>query len=72
MKQLVVNVCDLIMYVPLAFLIVVVCGMFQKDPNAAIWLALAGFVAWCILTGFWFILSSILDELRAIRAKAEQ
>lgn len=73
MKETVIYVNSLVLYAVLAVLLVagfIALGVSDDLLTTGAWIV-AGFVAWCLISGLWFVLVAILDELKKLNRKGK-
>lgn len=71
MKQLVIDVNSFILYAALAVLVVfgfIILGTAGDPLVAGAYLG-AAFIAWCLISGLWFLLVAIYEELVKLNKK---
>lgn len=73
MKNLAIAVNSAILYLILAG--IVIFGFIMMGVSENVWTAFAfwivGIVSWCFVSGFWFVLVAILDELKKLNRKGK-
>lgn len=69
MKDFVISVNNLVLYVSLAVIwLVAIVSLFTAGFLPALGIFVAGTLVWCIVSGFWFVQSATYEELRKLSA----
>lgn len=66
MKSFIIALNDAVLYAILAPIVLFGLLMFSQSPLAGVLFLVGGTVVWCIVCGFWFVLSAIHEELRKL------
>lgn len=70
MKDFVIGVNNIVLYIALAFLwLTGLVVMFSQSFLAGFGMLVGGTLIWCIVSGFWFVQSATYEELRKLNAK---
>lgn len=70
MKDFVISVNNLVLYVSLAVIwLVAIVSLFTAGFLPALGIFVAGTLVWCIVSGFWFVQSATYEELRSVCAE---
>lgn len=72
MKDLVIGINNIVLYIALAFLwLSGLVVMFSQSFLAGLGTLIGGTLVWCIVSGFWFVQSATYEELRKLNAKSQ-
>ncbi|MCF4997423.1 hypothetical protein GIW70_21300 [Pseudomonas syringae] len=69
MKDFVIGVNNIVLYVALAVIWIAALVMLSNSFLAGLGTFVVGTLSWCIISGFWFVQSATYEELRKLNAK---
>ncbi|MFJ7795955.1 hypothetical protein [Pseudomonas sp. NPDC096950] len=70
MKEFVIGVNNVVLYVALAVIwIVAIVMFFMQGFWSGVGVFITGTLTWCIVSGFWFVQSATYEELKKLNAK---
>ena len=68
-KDFVISVNNVVLYVALAVIWISGLFMFGQSFMAGLGTLVIGTLTWCIISGFWFVQSATYEELRKLNSK---
>ncbi|MEO6677866.1 MAG: hypothetical protein ABIO21_10860 [Pseudomonas sp.] len=70
MKEFVIGVNNVVLYVALAVIwIAAIVMFFMQGFWSGVGVFITGTLTWCIVSGFWFVQSATYEELKKLNAK---
>ncbi|MGE8147817.1 hypothetical protein ACQKP7_21895 [Pseudomonas frederiksbergensis] len=70
MKEFVIGVNNVVLYVALAVIWIAAIVMFSIQGFwSGVGVFITGTLTWCIVSGFWFVQSATYEELKKLNAK---
>ncbi len=69
MKDFVIGVNNIVLYVALAVILIVSLFMMSQSFLSGLGMFVGGTLGWCIVSGFWFVQSATYEELRKLNSK---